>query len=339
MVASVPAVDAGALARAAHLPLDRHPAAVYLAGLAAGSRRTMRGALNEIAYLLTRDRLDAAALDWARLRYQHTAWIRAQLQEVYAPATVNKMLAALRGVLKQAWKLEQMTAEDYHRAIDLAPVKGSGLPRGRALPAGELRALFTSCAAARPTTGARDAALLAVLYGAGLRRAEAAALDLADYDRETGALTVHGKGRKQRVTYAPAGGRSAIAAWLALRGEAPGPLFWPIDKAGRMAPRRMSDQAILGILARRARAAGVPAFSPHDLRRSFISDLLDANADLAAAQRLAGHENPVTTARYDRRGEQAKRKAAELLHVPYVGREPPEAAPGAGKARRLASRS
>jgi hypothetical protein len=83
----------------ARLLADQHRAAAYLASLAPVSRRTMRGALNGIAYILNRDRLDPAALDWACLRYQQTAAVRAGLLEVYAPATVNKMLAALRGVL------------------------------------------------------------------------------------------------------------------------------------------------------------------------------------------------------------------------------------------------
>lgn len=303
----------------AHARASEHPAAVYLAHLAPGSRRTMRGALATIAALLTEGAADCFALPWHRLRYQHTAAVRALLAERYAPATANKHLAALRGVLKEAWRLGQMEAADYQRAVDLPGVRGGTLPRGRALTPGELRALFTVCADGSPA-GVRDAALLAVLYGGGLRRAESVSLDRSDYLPATGALTVrHGKGEKARIVYLTGGAQAAMDAWWARRGDAGGPLFFPIHKGGRIAPRRMTDQAILAILRRRAVQAGVGHFSPHDLRRTFISDLLDAGADIATVQKLAGHASVATTGRYDRRGEHAKQRAATLLHVPYQG--------------------
>jgi site-specific recombinase XerD len=79
----------------------------------------------------------------------------------------------------------------------------------------------------------------------------------------------------------------------------------------------MTDQAVLGILKKRGRQAHVQAFSPHDLCRTFISDLLDAGADIATVQKLAGHSQVTTTARYYWRGEATKKKAARRLYVPY----------------------
>ena len=304
------------------LPIDQNPAAVYLARLAPGSRRTMRGALDTIAGLLSGGQLDAEALPWQQLRYQHTAAIRAALVEKYAASTANKILAALRGVLKEAWRLGQMESDDYHRAVDLPGVKGSTLPKGRALSSGEIRALFEACADGKPG-GARDAAMVATLYGAGLRRSESVALDYpGDYEPSTGALAVRaGKGRKARFAYLPAGGRAAMDAWIEVRGDEPGPLLCPVRKDGLVIVRRMSAQAVLYALRKRQEMApGVAPFSPHDLRRAFVGDLLDAGADLAAAQRLAGHAQVGTTARYDRRPEEMKRRAAELLHVPFVNK-------------------
>jgi len=118
------------------LPADRHPAKVYLASLAPGSRRTMRGALDVVAGLLTSGRRTAETLPWHQLRYQHTTAIRTVLMERYAPGTANKMLAALRGVLKAAWRLGLMTAEDHHRTRDIPSIQGMVLPRGRALSRG-----------------------------------------------------------------------------------------------------------------------------------------------------------------------------------------------------------
>jgi len=308
-----------ALAPVFDLPADQRPALVYLAGLASGSRRAMRQALDVIAHELTGGACDCETCPWAALRFQHTAAIRAILAERYAPATANKMLAALRGVLKAAWRLGQMTAEDYARAADLASVGGGqALPRGRALTAGELRALFGACADDPTPAGRRDAAILAILYGGGLRRAEAAALELGDYDPESGALLIRsGKGRKPRVAYLGGGARAGLGAWLELRGQTPGRLFWPMNQAGQPLPGGLTDQALYDVSKKRGDQARVKDFSPHDLRRSFVSDLLDAGADVVSVQGLAGHANVTTTARYDRRGERARAKAAGLLHVPY----------------------
>ncbi len=240
------------------------------------------------------------------------------LAERYSHATANKTLAALRGVLRESWRLGQVDAETYHRAADLKGIRGYTLPRGRALSAGEIRGLFGACADDPTPAGRRDAAIFALLYGAGLRRAEVVALDLADYEADGGALTIRGaKGRKDRLAYATNGSALALEAWLAVRSSDPGPLFHPINKGGRIQRRRMTSQAVFNMVRKRASQAQVPTFSPHDLRRSFISDLLDVGADISTVQHLAGHASVSTTATYDRRGEAAKRRASEMLAVPF----------------------
>jgi site-specific recombinase XerD len=300
-------------------PADQHPAAVYLARLAEGSRRTMRQALDICAGIITNGRDDARTIRWQDVRYQHSQLIRSELAQRYAPATANKMLAALRGVLREAWRLGLVPAEDYHRAADLSGIRGTRPLRGRALSAGELAALFGACARDKRPNGRRDAALLALCYGAGIRRSEATGVDVDHYNSTTGALRIRGKGNKVRDVFLPASAQQAVAAWLEVRGHDDGPLFSAVDQAGRVRPGRITPQVVAQALAKRAREAALSqSCSPHDLRRTFVSDLLDLGADLATVQKMAGHANVQTTARYDRRGEVAQQQAAHRLHVPYI---------------------
>lgn len=297
--------------------LDQNPAAVYLAALPSpGAQVTQRKALDTIARLVMPGS-DALTFPWSSMRYQHAAAIRAQLIPRYSVATVNRLLSALRGTLRQAWQLGQMTAEEYQAAAAVRNVKGETLPAGRELQPGELSALLDACAMDTTPAGARDAAVIALMYGAGLRREEVTKLDLSDFDQAAGRLVVRGKGRKERTSYLIDGATDALGDWLTIRGQDPGPLFYPVLKSGKLQQRRLTTQAIYNLLEKRGEEAGVKKFSPHDMRRTFVSDLLEAGADIATVAKMAGHANVTTTARYDRRGEQAKQKAAGLLHVPY----------------------
>lgn len=310
-------------------PVDRHPALVYLASVAPGTRPSVRSGLQVVAEILSSGRCDLYTMPWSALRAQHTMALRAELSSRYAHGTANKMLAYVKGVLRAAWQLDLIDTDAYHRARDIKAVRGESLPRGRAVTQGELRALLDACYQAwqsdkhHSPIHVRDAVLIAVLYGSGLRRAEAAALDVADYDPNTGSLRIKaGKGNKARIAYTSAGERALLNAWVRARSaagpgaERAGALFCPVLRGGHLRLRHMDPRTILEALQRRAREAGVAHLTPHDLRRSMIGDLLDAGADLATVQRLAGHSGPGTTSRYDRRGEATRARAAELLHVP-----------------------
>lgn len=295
------------------LPPDQNPAAVYLAGLSTGSRPTMRQALSSIAADLG-ERIDT--MPWHLLRYQHTQAIRSKLASKYAPSTANKMLSALRGVLHEAKRLGLMTAEEYSNAVDIKSIRGERVTKGRAITASEIKKMF-SVIDPQKMSGARDSAIFAVLLGAGLRRSEVVDLDLNSYDPVSRRLRVLGKGNKERSVPLPKGTYEALDHWLTFRGQEPGPLFPPIDRWGHFHLRRLNDKAIAFRLESIADRAGVKDVMPHDMRRTFITTLLELGIDLSTAQKLAGHEQISTTARYDKRDERAKEEAVKLLDIPF----------------------
>jgi site-specific recombinase XerD len=211
-----------------------------------------------------------------------------------------------------------MSHDDYARATDIAPVRGETEPRGRALTTEELLRLFQVCSADSSFAGIRDGAILAVLYGLGLRRSELIALDVADYDYDHGTLAIQGKGNKPRLGYVLEQVKELLQSWIAVRGGSEGPIFVPVTKGGNLIFHRLTPQAVALIVKKRAAEADVEEFSCHDLRRSFITDLLEAGADLSIVQQLAGHRQISTTTLYDRRGEAGKIKAAELIKIPIA---------------------
>ena len=220
-----------------------------------------------------------------------------------------------------AWQDGELDHAAYARGVDaLKTVPGQAAP-GRVLTVAQVRRLFESAAAdPNRAAGARDAGLLAVLFGLGLRRGEARAIQAADLDLGAGTLTVRGKAGRDRLAYTGQNGaEQAIRAWLAIRGGHDGPLFAPVNRGGRVARSGMSHQAISSRVAVRGRQAGLgDRLGCHVLRRSFVTAMLDAGNDVLAVAGCAGHRSVATTQRYDRRGEAAKLAATATLAVPYV---------------------
>lgn len=274
------------------------PAAVYLSSLAAGSRPAMRQSLRRVAGENFHE------FPWHELRHSHVAAIRAQLvDDGLAPATANKILTAVRGTMRAAWRMGRISSEDYHRAVDVPRVRGQSVPGGRVLTPEEVAELYQATGA-DPDREHRDRVMLDLLYGAGLRRAEAAALRWEDVSYPT--LLIRGKGAKERLCYLP------DRCWNRLADYRTG--FADLNP----------EDPVLGLQAngiydrvRWLRAeSGIELCTPHDLRRTYATRLYEKTHDLEVVSQLLGHANPITTRRYLRLGEVSKREAVAQIEVP-----------------------
>jgi site-specific recombinase XerD len=292
---------------------QNNPALVYLASLSVGSHPAMINALGTIATIISNGQTDDyTRIPWHKMRFQHTSAIRARLAERYNYQTANKMLSALRGVLEMAWKLNYITDNEYHKAIAFDAVKGESVSKGRSIDTNEFVALLNTCDDA--PMGIRDATIITLLYACGLRRAEIVELDITDYVENS--LIVNGKRNKQRRVPLATGAQQALNEWIGVRSPVE-PLFHGLGNRNKH--KRLTTQFVYKMLNERAERAGLSHLSPHDMRRTFVGDLLDKGVDIVTVQKLAGHANVTTTARYDRRGEQTKRDAVELLDIPTRG--------------------
>jgi integrase/recombinase XerC len=218
--------------------------------------------------------------------------------------TIARKLAAVRSwfrFLVRRGVLERNVARE---------VRGPRPPRKLVsfLPIDEAMSLMD---AKRPDAAgrARDTAVLELLYATGLRVSELAGLDLDDLDRSQQTVRVLGKGRKERIV--PYGGRAAaaLAAYLDGRGRDAGPLF-ANRRGGRLTVRSLHT-----IVRRSAAATGITRrVSPHTLRHTFATHLLDAGADLRVIQELLGHSRLSTTQRYTHVGADQLMRVYDAAH-------------------------
>jgi site-specific recombinase XerD len=297
----------------------KNPARVYLAGLAKSGRRTVDAQLRGVARMVGAASIDT--VPWHLLKHEHLVAIKTKALELgKSPATVNLMLCGIRGAVRTAWNMNLMSAEDLARIEAVKGVKSFTEPKGRRITSGELGAIMKAINTDTPS-GKRDAAIIALSYCGGLRRQEIASLqveNINDLGEEMEITIKSGKGSKDRVLFLNNGGADAVRDYLSARGDCSGFLFWASRKGGKLLENsKLTDQAIYARIKRVAKVAGVKTLSPHDMRGSFVSDMLDGGVDISTVAAMAGHSSVSTTQRYDRRGDEAKKKAAKALHLPY----------------------
>ena len=203
-------------------------------------------------------------------------------------SSLGRKLAAIRSLFK--YLAREGVVPHSPAAAVVTPKQEQHLPR--VLSADDASRLMENPAAQKPRS-LRDQALLEVLYSAGTRVAELVGLNVEDVDMDTGTATVLGKGRKERVVLLGTKAVEALRTYVGEEGAKRGPLFRN-RRGGRLTARSVER-----IVAKECQALeNFPTITPHTLRHSFATHLLDGGADLRAIQELLGHASLATTQRY-----------------------------------------
>jgi len=264
-------------------------------GLAASTvsayTRDLRGYL---AHLVTRGVVDPsrAAPEDVEAFVVHLRERRRPDGTPYAERSTARAVVAVRG-LHRYLRAEEDVPTDPAAAV-ATPTTGRSLPRP--LSVADIVRLLEAAGGSTPA-GLRDRAALELMYGAGLRISETVGIDVDDVDPLERLVRVRGKGDRERIVPFGEPAADAVEAWL-VRGR---PLVAPVGPALLVNLRggRLSRQGLWGILRRTAEAAGLPgSVTPHTLRHSFATHLLDGGADVREVQELLGHASVTTTQVY-----------------------------------------
>ena len=256
-----------------------------------------------------------AIYPWHRLTRAHVLSMRAGLLERFAdtPQTAKKYMAALRGILREMFHHGLIEPEQYTQLTTLPKIRGNGKRAGRYVTPDEINAMFKVC---DPWVAheARDAAMLALLYGGGIRVSEAVSLRGADVYLHR--LEIRGKGSKNRIARLLNGSDRFIMNWSAFRERVGYPEPWLLRIVrGRVVPCGIRTQALVEACKNLASRACVDPFTPHDLRRSYATRLIEETGDLGSVQRLLGHSSIATTMIYDHRPDTSAAKTAASVSI------------------------
>ncbi|MGI5950613.1 MAG: tyrosine recombinase XerC [Brooklawnia sp.] len=242
------------------------------------------------------------------------AWLAGQQRAGLAPATLQRRSGAARVFFRWA-RQQELVADDPAAALK-SPKVPRRLPQtvNQADVATMMDAVIKAAAIDETPAGARNLAILEILYGSGLRVAELCGLDLGDVDSDRRLVQVIGKGNKQRSVPISEPAFRAVQAWLARRAEwltdASGAAVFLGRRGGRLDPRvarRVVHQAMDAV-------PDAPGIGPHGLRHAMATHLLEGGADLRSVQEMLGHTSLATTQIYTHVSGERLRQAFRQAH-------------------------
>ena len=289
------------------------------------SRKQVLYIADQIAKLVGAE--DSFHCDWSKMRRDHLMLIKTSFEKKgLAPSTINLYLSVMRGIAEEAWNLGLLDDHEYAIIKAVHPARGYRDAPGRALTSEETKQLFTICDEKESIRGVRDAAILALGIGCGLRRAEIVSLKLADINETDKTFTVIGKGNKERRLYCSEIAWERLSAWLEIRGkEGCKEVFCRLvhgtvktkEKAGYIDVQHPITRNNVYMILREFKKQ-IPEgkhFSPHDLRRTFATRLFQNGADIYTVKKAMGHAAISTTERYDKRGDEEVKRVSRLVKI------------------------
>ena len=238
----------------------------------------------------------------------------------YAKTTIARRLASLRSFFRYCAR---------EKLVNSNPAKALRTPRtGRKLPSFLTAQQTVTLVEAPPSDeplGLRDRAMLETMYSAGLRVAELVGLNLSDWDQDANVLRVRGKGRKERIAPVGRHASAALHEWLAVREVAKD--LRPEDRKAVFLNRfgkRLTTRSVGRMLEKYVKSNGLDSkISPHSMRHTFATHMLDGGADLRSVQELLGHKSLTTTQIYTHVSTQRMRETYDKAH--------PHAQPAGGR--------
>ncbi len=278
------------------------------------SVHTCRAYVGDVRHLLAwaadhRGRQEVSDLDLGDLR----AWLASLSREGGARSSVARRAASVRSFLRWAARTERIPTDPSLRL--LAPRRSATLPG--VLQAAEARDLLEVAAMAADDDDpvhVRNRAMLELLYASGIRVGELVSLDVDDLDLGSDLVRVMGKGSKERTVPFGIPARTALAGWLARRGElasaTSGPALFLGRRGRRVDPRQVREVVHLLL----AHVPSAPDLGPHGLRHSAATHLLEGGADLRMVQELLGHASLATTQIYTHVSVERLRRSYAQAH-------------------------
>jgi site-specific recombinase XerD len=303
---------------------DTNPAMAYLMTLGSDTSRTKTAShLRQIIRLLqglpNQAVVSIEHFNWTGIDYlEMKALVEVMKKRRYSPESIKAFMAAVRGTLNEAFVLGQIQGDQLERVRRVKPPRGRRVQKGQLLTSKEYQALLSACD--DTAKGRRDRAIIALLFRCGLRRAEVVGIDLDDYRKDERDILIRGKGARERWAFLDTSAAALVNEWIErYRGHEPGPLFVRVSRGGNLARisenNRLTDQAVYTIIDARQKAAGIRKLSPHDLRRSLASTLLNKGMPIEDVRDVLGHSSVTTTERYDvRQKDRLKHKVRYFLN-------------------------